>query len=301
VDYLGLDLLILTETNVPHGENISYFGDGDEARLVYNFALPPLVLHGIISGDAGPLARWAASLSPPSPGTYFLNFLASHDGVGLTPARGLVDPDAFAGTVEEATRCGALVSMKATPEGEVPYELNCSWADMTAPPDGGEGPRAAALLSCYGAALSLPGLPAVYFHSWVGSRGWKDGPRLLGYNRAINREKPALDALEEALDDEGAFRSLVYRGFSHLFAFRRKEACFHPSAPFSVFPAGKSLFVIVRGPDAAGRKAVCAHNFGQGAAPLDLSPLGLGEVTVPGPGLLWTAFGGETSKRELVL
>jgi sucrose phosphorylase len=199
IDYLELPLLILTETNVPHEENISYFGKAvgnaavdslPEAHMVYNFALPPLVLHGAVSGDAGPLRSWAKTLPGPEKKQYFLNFLASHDGVGLTPARGLVDERAFAKTLEEAQRRGALISYKSTPQGDIPYELNCSYASVTAPPDMN---RARAFAAVHGVLFSLSGLPAVYFHSWVGSQAWTEGPKLLGYNRAINREKPPID------------------------------------------------------------------------------------------------------------
>ncbi len=40
--------MIITETNVPHKDNIAYFGAGDdEAHMVYQFSLPPLVLHAV--------------------------------------------------------------------------------------------------------------------------------------------------------------------------------------------------------------------------------------------------------------
>lgn len=128
---LGLELGILTETNVPHGENMSYFGDGDEAHIVYNFSLPPLTLYAFMTGDAGPLARWADGLAVPE-GGLMLNFLASHDGVGVTPALGLVDD--IAPLIDGVSARGGRVSYKASPAGPQPYELNISWSDAVAPP-----------------------------------------------------------------------------------------------------------------------------------------------------------------------
>ena len=52
-------VILLTETNVPHEENVSYFGDGDEAQMVYQFALPPLLLHALLKGDSQYLQKWA--------------------------------------------------------------------------------------------------------------------------------------------------------------------------------------------------------------------------------------------------
>ncbi|MDL2228740.1 sugar phosphorylase [Treponema sp. OttesenSCG-928-L16] len=298
IETLNLDMRILTETNVPHGQNISYFGDGDEAHMVYNFALPPLVLYGAISGDAGPLREWARSLPPPRSDRIFLNFLASHDGVGLTPAKGLVDDAAFAAAIEEARRRGALVSYKAVPGGEIPYELNCSYAGVAAPPSLGPPElRARAFLATQAVLLALSGLPGVYFHSWIGSEAWEDGPEILGYKRAINREKPPIDLVEDELDDPSSFRSRVYRGFERLLAFRGKEAAFDPAAPQQLVPSEKSLFVLLRGPDAEGRRVLCIQNLGPERMTLSYSDMA--DIPAEPWETKWIAFGGGREKSEL--
>jgi len=95
-DILGMvapDVLLLTETNVPHDENISYFGTGDEAHMVYQFSLPPLVLHGLLNGTGTLLTQWASGLGDLPEGCTYLNFTASHDGIGLRPLEGLVESD----------------------------------------------------------------------------------------------------------------------------------------------------------------------------------------------------------------
>jgi sucrose phosphorylase len=283
---LDLDLLILTETNVPHAQNVAYFGDGDEADLVYNFALPPLVLHGMLSADAGPLRAWAKTLpSPraedPEKPRLFLNYLASHDGVGVVPAKGLVDDAAFAATIEEARRRGALVNYKDTPEGPVPYELNCNYLSVTAPPSLGSAEiRARAFLAAQAVLFSLSGLPAVYFHSWIGSEAWREGPELLGYNRAINRERPPVDQVEAQLDDPGSLRSLVYRGVNRLLAFRQAEEAFSPSVPQQVLDSDAPVFALLRGPvtppgSAGKRWVLCAQNLGGSPAAAQLRQEGL--------------------------
>jgi sucrose phosphorylase len=320
IEYLNLDMLLLTETNVPHRENISYFGEtgptapaGDEAHLVYNFALPPLTLYAALSGDPEPLKKWAAELPALPPGQYYLNFLASHDGVGLTPARGLVDEAAFAAAIKEARNRGALVSKKSSPQGPVPYELNCSWADISAPESlGPPETQARAFLNTYGVALALPGLPAVYFHSWIGSRAWKEGPSLLGFNRAINREKPALDRVEQELKDRSSFPYHVRRGFRELLKFRRSEEAFSPESPCRVLDGPEGVFALLRGPDSRGRAVFCIHNFSAGEKRIDLSALSLkdsfpsaipapGGILVKGRGFLWIALGGGRRTRKLAL
>jgi len=244
IDGLGLDMVVLTETNVPHEENMSYFGDGDEAHMVYNFSLPPLVLHAFATGDAGPLSRWAAGLRVPTGGV-LLNFLASHDGVGVTPARGLVDD--IDSTIAAVEARGGLVSYKATPAGPAPYELNVSWADAVARPEADDAERSRALVASYAIACAMDGVPAVYFHSAVGSRNWAEGPGRLGYNRAINRERPALAELEAALDDPASMRARSLTGLSSLLRERATRPAFSPSSPRRAFPSSGAVFAVERG------------------------------------------------------
>ena len=305
---LDLDLLILTETNVPHSQNVAYFGDGDEAGMVYNFALPPLVLHGMLSADAGPLRSWARTLpSPeaegPERGWLFLNYLASHDGVGVVPAKGLVEDAAFAATIEEARKRGALVSYKDTPEGPVPYELNCNYLSIVAPPSLGPPEiRARAFLAAQAVLFSLSGLPAVYFHSWIGSEAWTEGPELLGYNRAINRERPSIDTVEGQLDQAGSLRSLVYQGINRLLAFRQAEEAFSPAAPQRVLDSDGAVFALLRGSDVSTgkRRVLCVQNLGgsPAAVPVRAEGLSLERLDLEPWETRWIAFGAG-DRREL--
>lgn len=117
LDLAAPHVKLITETNVPHRDNISYFGDGrNEAQLVYNFALPPLVLHALLRGDASYLNQWAAGLAAPTPETAFFNFLASHDGIGLNPARGIL-PEAEIGFLVERCQARRLHQYKQNADG----------------------------------------------------------------------------------------------------------------------------------------------------------------------------------------
>ena len=145
-------VLLVSETNVPHEENIAYFGDGDEAHVVYQFALAPLTLYAFISGDPAPLRRWLAALSPPPKGCAFLNFLASHDGIGVRPAEGWLSSAELEALVVHTHRQGGFVSMRALEGGgEAPYELNITLVDaLGAGPEGrrtGSAPSASPLLT----------------------------------------------------------------------------------------------------------------------------------------------------------
>ena len=137
LDMLAPDILLLTETNVPHAQNISYFGDGDEARMVYQFSLPPLLLHALHTGSSRYLSAWAASLQDPPAGCCFLNFSASHDGIGLRPLEGLVPDDMVAAMLNTMRERGGYISTKSNSDGsESPYELNISYFDAFREVDG---------------------------------------------------------------------------------------------------------------------------------------------------------------------
>jgi sucrose phosphorylase len=141
LDEVAPTVAIVTETNVPHRDNISYFGDGrDEAQMVYQFPLAPLVLDAFARGDASRLTAWASSLDSPSERTAFFNFLASHDGIGVVPARDLLSESEIAGLARRVLAHGGQVSDKANPDGSVsPYELNATFFDaLSDPADGAE-------------------------------------------------------------------------------------------------------------------------------------------------------------------
>lgn len=306
LDGLGLDVIVLTETNVPHEENMAYFGDGDEAHMVYNFSLPPLTLHAFTTGDAGPLSRWAASLALPE-GATMLNFLASHDGVGVTPARGLVEN--FDDTIKAVQARGGLVSYKATPQGSVPYELNISWADAVSRPEADDAERSKALIASYAVACSMDGVPALYFHSMVGSRNWKEGPKTLAYNRAINRERPSLSSLDSELDNPRSMRSLSLGGLSSLLSQRAMRPAFSPDSQRKAYVGSGPVFMVARG---SGKKAIlvvinCSHSSASCTLPEEWSkamtafdPVAAqdtsletrhGATTVPAYGVLWIEQG----------
>ncbi|SVD07509.1 uncharacterized protein METZ01_LOCUS360363, partial [marine metagenome] len=165
LEVVAPDVLILTETNVPHEENVSYFGKGDEAHAVYQFTLPPLLLHGLLRGTAKHLSSWAAQLSSPPRGCHFLNFTASHDGIGVRPLEGILPKQEIWDLAEEVEKKGGFVSMRKLEDGsESPYELNSTFYSALSDPKD-EALGEARFLCSQSVALAMRGIPAVYFHS----------------------------------------------------------------------------------------------------------------------------------------
>jgi len=263
-------VILITETNVPHKENISYFGDGsDEAHMVYQFSLPPLTLDAFIRGDASKLTAWASSLPAPNPDYTFFNFLASHDGVGLLPTRGYLDSEELETLVETVKRRGGLVSYKSTPEGDIPYELNISYRDAVAESDLPPDARAAKFLASQAVMLAMAGVPGIYVHSLLGSGNWSEGVGITGVNRTINREKLAYGALCAELDDPGSLRHRIFSGFSLMLRARAAHPAFHPAAGQTVHDLGTAVFALTRRAS-DGRTVLCLQSVSSEPRTLEL-------------------------------
>jgi len=240
---------IITETNVPHRDNISYFGNGnDEAAMVYQFPLPPLVLFSFLTGDAGRLTDWAASLEPVSNGTAFFNFLASHDGIGLRPVEDILSAEERSLMVRETLARGGEIAYRTMDDGsEVPYELNINYLDAIAADAKDDEERARKFMASQCIMLSVMGMPAVYYHSLLGSRGDRKAYLASGIKRRINREKLNASQTLAELRQEGTLRNLVSGEYKRLIALRRALPAFHPNSPQKVFRLAREVFALLRG------------------------------------------------------
>ena len=264
LDEAAPQVSIITETNVPHAENVSYFGDGtNEARLVYNFSLPPLVLHAFQTGSSQRLSEWAKGLERPSGDATFFNFLASHDGIGLNPLRGILSEAEIGKVVARCKTHGGLVSYKAVEGGDLlPYELNINYFDALNPPESDESLEIQVdrFVSAHAILLALSGVPGVYFHSLFGSRGWPEGVNATGRNRTINRQKLQRAELEAELADPGSRRARVFGRLSQLLKLRSAHRAFHPFGSQEVIDAGARVFALLRTDPGGEERALCLHN-----------------------------------------
>jgi sucrose phosphorylase len=246
LDLVAPYVIIITETNVPHDENISYLGDGrDEAQMVYNFTLPPLLFYSFVKEDATILSEWAKGLSLESESNTFFNFAASHDGIGVRPLEGILDAKELDELVEIVKANGGQVSFKQNPDGsESPYELNISYVDAILADK--SSTRADKFLASQSIQYALPGVPATYIHSLLGSRNWVDGVKKTGRARTINREKLQVEKLISELNNPESFRSKVFFPYLDLIKIRARQKAFHPNAGFEILDMGPKFFAIKR-------------------------------------------------------
>ncbi|MEX0332077.1 MAG: sugar phosphorylase [Puniceicoccaceae bacterium] len=253
--------ILLTETNVPHEENISYFGECDEAHMVYNFSLPPLILHGLLKGSSALLAEWARSLPELSPEQSFFNFTASHDGIGVRPLQGLVPQEELDWIITEVESRGGRVSMKANPDGtQSPYELNITYRDVLSV-NGDMDLSLARFLLSQAIVLAFKGVPAIYIHSLLGTPNDQEGVAATGQNRSINRKKWERGDLQQQLDDPDSGQARIFHKLSDWIRIRNQHPAFHPGAAMEVLDFGKGIFGFIRTSRTGVEKILCLYNM----------------------------------------
>jgi sucrose phosphorylase len=261
IDVVAPEVLILTETNVPHKENISYFGKGDEAHAVYQFSLPPLLLHGLLRGTAEHVSDWATNLAPPPKGCHFLNFTASHDGIGVRPLEGILPTKEILDLAEEIKSTGGRVSMRKMEDGsEFPYELNATfYGALSNKKNTNLGEKR--FLCSQAIALAMKGIPAVYFHSLCGTPNYDKGVKESGQNRRINRRKWDREELNDLLKNQEENSGGIFEWYTRV--LRRRASCpaFHPDATQEILDFGKKVFALERKSVDGNQTILCLFNF----------------------------------------
>lgn len=258
LEIVAPETILITETNVPHEENISYFGNEDEAHMVYQFALPPLLLHGLLNGTAEHLTRWAAALPSLGSEQAFLNFTSSHDGIGVRPLTGLLPESEIDELAAKVVARGGRISTKTNSDGtESPYELNITYASALSEP-GNDDLGQRRFLCSQLVALCLQGIPAVYLPCLFGASNDQIGLERTGRNRSVNREKWDRNALEKRLVEGGDYHRIFTE---YLLILRRRGSfsAFHPSASQRIHSCGSEFFVVERA--SVDQTVICIFNF----------------------------------------
>ncbi len=248
VDQYDPRVILITETNIPDRENLTYFGNGNEAHMVYNFPLPPLLLNTLWTADCSALNRWIMSLPPAQDGTTYFNFIASHDGIGLRPIEELLGEKEQKALVKTAQKFGGQISWRALEDNKLkPYEINISLFDAFSGTHKGKDKWGIERMLCaHAIMMSLEGIPAFYIHSLLGTTNDMEKLERLGQSRAINRHNWVLDELEAILDDESSHHADLFGQLGALIRTRKKQPAFHPNAVQFTLQLEKGMFGVWR-------------------------------------------------------
>ncbi len=279
IEHARPDAILITETNIPNLENLSYFGNANEAHCVYNFSLPPLLINTLLTGDCTYLRQWLMAMPPARSGTTFFNFVASHDGIGLRPAEGLLSDEELAALLKTLQGFGGQVSWRALEGGEQhPYEVNIALFDALQGTVRGVDTMGFARFVCAHAIMfALEGIPGLYIHSLLGTRNDYQRMENTGHNRAINRHQWQWAQLESELGNAASPHRQVMLALEALLRVRGEQPAFHPNAAQFTLHLGTGLFGFSRQSREPEQQIFCISNITDEPRPLNLLDLNLVE------------------------
>ena len=249
IEYYFPSALIVCENNVPSNENLTYFGNANEAHVIYNFSLPPLLIYTLLTGRCSHLKNWMMSMPPAQSGTTYLNFIASHDGVGLRPLDGLISDDEVDKLVEKTKQSGGRVTYRKSREGsDKPYELNITLFDLLKSTfDSDEDNYSVERFLCaHSIMFALEGIPAVYIQSIFGSHNDLERLEHTQRNRSINRHIWDEFELEKELSDRQSPHARIFAELKRLLSIRKKQSAFHPNATQYTLHISDDIFAFWR-------------------------------------------------------
>lgn len=277
MEYVKPHAILLTETNVPHHENLSYFGEQDEAHMVYQFALAPLVLHALHRGDGSYLTEWAFNLAPPPEGCTFLNFTASHDGIGVRPVEGILPQREVDDLITGMHRLGGFVTMKSNPDGsESPYEINVTYFSALRETHNSNGPdqwQVERFICSQNIMMTLQGIPAFYIHSLIATPNDRDGVEKTGRTRSINRRRWDFEYLQALIESGRTSNAEVLKRLTNILQRRKKHKAFHPDTPQKILDLGSDFFALWRDSDDLRFPLLAIHNLTSEIKLIDLSEI----------------------------
>ena len=273
--YLSPKAILVTETNTPARENVSYFGNANEAHWIYNFSLPPILIYSILAGDSTYLEKLTMSMPPSQLGTSYLNFIASHDGIGLRPAETFLTKDEVTRFINLMEQNGGRVSYRSnntdTPE---PYEINITLFDAMKESFNKEVNLYVERFICiHTIMLSLEGVPAFYIHSLFGTQNDYALYKQTNQNRSLNRGKIKISEID--LSNESEPQSYIFLQLKKLMLIRKKQPAFHPNAVQFTLHLGSNLYGIWRQSLDKKQSIFCISNLTDEVVNLSLLDLNL--------------------------
>ncbi|MEM8603761.1 MAG: sugar phosphorylase, partial [Cyanobacteria bacterium P01_H01_bin.121] len=269
--------ILVTETNVPNRENLTYFGNRNEANLIYNFSLPPLIVNALYQERSDHLKTWMMSMPPAPLGCAYLNFVASHDGIGLRPTEGLLDQAEYDTFLQCVRDFGGEISMRTHPDGsESPYEANISLFDaMKGTAKGIDAWQVERFICSQVIMMSLEGIPAFYIHSLLATPNDHEQVKATGRKRSINRHRWDYATLIEQLQNPESPRAIVFQELARLIQVRRQQPAFHPNATQYTLHLQPELFAFWRQSMTRDQSIFSIHNLTPRSQTLQLRDINL--------------------------
>ncbi len=228
--YYG-NILLITETNIPSNENLSYFGNNNEAHCIYNFTLAPLLIHSLISGNSIYLKQWSRSMPPAQERNAYLNFLSTHDGIGLRPVEGILPDTELLKYIDFLKKQGGLLTYRDSQGKKTVYEVNITLFNALKNTYAGNDSYSLERFTLAHTILfSLEGIPAVYILNLFGTENDYKKVKVTNVNRSINRTNWDYEKLAKKLNNKLSKNFQIYNKLKKIMILRKKQPAFHPNA-----------------------------------------------------------------------
>lgn len=275
IEHAHPDTVLITETNIPNRENLSYFGNANEAHCIYNFSLPPLLVNTLVTGNCTYLKQWMMSMPPAQNGTAYFNFIASHDGIGLRPVEGLLSDTELTSLINTMQKFGGHISWRSADNGmKQPYEINISLFDaLQGTTEGQDEWNIERFISAHTIMLALEGIPGIYIHSLLATGNDEAKRERTQHNRSINRHEWQFAELKEKLADSSTQHSVVSVRLKQLIELRKKQAAFHPNATQFTLHLGEQVFGFWRQSMDRKQSIFCVNNISNSPQDVRISEL----------------------------
>ncbi len=249
INLLNIQTTIITETNLPENENLSYFGKNDEANWIYNFSLPPLLIHAFLFENSSYLNKWSKNLPNTKNDNCYLNFIASHDGIGIRPTEGLLNKKTLNNFLNRLKKNGSKFSYrKVQNKAKKVYEANITVFDALKKSDYDIKGKfyLERYISCHAIMISFEGIPAIYFNSIFGTSNDEAKYIITGNNRDVNRYRWNFKNITNKLKNNKSKQNIFYQNICNLLNIRRKQKAFHPNALRINLNFGKKVYAFKR-------------------------------------------------------
>ncbi len=276
VENYSSNSIVVTETNIPSDQNLSYFGNNNEAHCIYNFSLAPLLIYSIISGSSFYLKKWSRSMPPAQSGNAYLNFLSTHDGIGMRPLEGIIPEIELSKFFKTLEKSGAFLSYRSSKNKENVYEVNTTLLDAFSQTyDGKDNHRLKRFLLAHEIMFSMEGIPAVYFQNLVGSRNDIKKLKKTKYFRSVNRKNWDFDDIKKKIESTSSVNNKIYNSILKLILLRKKQPSFHPNATQFTLQLEDYFFGIWRQSIDRSQSIFCVSNLSKNKKKLFLHDINL--------------------------
>ena len=246
---LNIKTIIVTETNLPEKENLSYFGNNDESNWIYNFTLPPLLIYSLLFENGSYLNAWSKKLPQTKKGNSYLNFIASHDGIGMRPLEGIINNQSIKKLLLRLKKNGSKFSYrKVNNNKKKVYESNITVFDALKVSDKDKKGlyNFQRYIAAHAIMFSFEGVPAIYFNSLFGKSNDEARYVITGNNRDVNRFKWNELNILKKIKSNSSKEYYIFETLKYLLKIRKNQKAFHPNAHRTNINLGNNFFCIKR-------------------------------------------------------